>query len=117
MRDARLGDRHLLGDLAPKPDDLDVFDAVVAGKTRCLRDLRSARQEGIDVLMAYAAGRTTAGDLAQIDAGLSCPEPDGGRRQRFLALWTRRAGDRDLSRCFRTGRRWRRFCLRLVSLR
>ena len=45
VRDARLGERHLLGDLAAQPDDLDVLDRVVGGRGRaCPGDLRSARR-------------------------------------------------------------------------
>ena len=57
----------------------------------CPGDLRPARQERVDVLMGDAAGRTAAGDLAQVDAGFPGAQPHGRRGQRLFALGARRS--------------------------
>ena len=88
MGNARVGDRHLLGDSAAQANHLDVFDRrprLEAGRRRLAGTLR---EEGIQILVGDAARRAGAGNLAQVDSRLSCPETDRRRGQGFLACRT-----------------------------
>lgn len=62
----------------------------VARRARRFCRLRSARQEGIQILMADATGRSAARDLPQIDAGLPGAQAHGRRNRRPLASGARR---------------------------
>ena len=88
MGNARVGDRHLLGDSAAQANHLDVFDRrprLEAGRSRLAGTLR---EEGIQILVGDAARRAGAGNLAQVDSRLSCPETDRRRGQGLLACRT-----------------------------
>jgi len=66
--------------------------------------LRAAQQEGVDILMADAAGRARALDLAQIDPGLAGLQAHGRRSERLLARRSALGGGGVTARRFRRRR-------------
>ena len=89
------GFRHVLGDAAAHPDDLDRFDGRVRPPAR--RHGFSPRRvgdEGVEIVVGNAPGGPRPVDEVQIDARLARPEPHRRRRDRPFAGRTRRASRR-----------------------
>ena len=82
MRDACVRHRHLLGDPAPQPDHLDVFDRALRLKRLRPHHAGIAGGKGVEVFVRDAAGRPSARYLTQVDARLSRAEANRRRRHR-----------------------------------
>ena len=86
---ARVGNRHFLGDPAAQADHLDVFYGSPRLKAWRSRHPRSLSEESVQILVCDAAGRTSAGYLSQVCSGLSSPQTNCRRGQRLFAFGPR----------------------------
>src|SRR5215204_731342 len=111
VRNARVGDCHLLGDLATQAYHLHVIHGslrlIVWRPRRC----GALSEKRIKVVVGDAPRWTGARDLAQVDPRFSGPQADRGRGQGTLPLQTGSAATASpwhgSSRGLRSGLRWR----------
>ena len=86
---ARVGNRHFLGDPAAQPDHLDVFHGSPRLKALRSRHPRSPSEESVQILMRDPATRASAWYLSQVYSGLSSPQTNRRRGQGLFAFGTR----------------------------